>query len=353
MAPFRMNLGSLGLLLALTALLMGCGIKSAPLPATLAAPLPPADLEARAVERGVEVSFSVPSVEQSDKQVTEAWLYYAYLPKDGDPDCPPCPPRLRAHYELNLAKQLGRLEGGRFTYVDTQVPPDHQAAYQVKLVDVRGRAGAVSGLVRALRVELPATPRGLVADLGDRLVELNWQPVTTLVSGRDLGEKDKMGYIVYRRGTAPARALNERPMSKAGLVDRTVALGQAYEYQVAAARQIGDFTVVGRPTPWVSAVARSMQPPSPPTGLVGASLQDGIYLRFTPSPQLDTAGYYLLRAPAKQGPWTQMGGELNRENTFVDKDVKLGQSYYYRVVAVSESGVQSKPSDIIEVKHQP
>lgn len=353
MAPFRMNLGSLGLLLALTALLMGCGIKSAPLPSTLAAPLPPADLEARAVERGVEVSFSVPSVEQSDKQVTEALLYYAYLPKDGDPDCPPCPPRFRAHYELNLAKQLGKLEGGRFVYLDTQVPVDHQAAYQVKLVDVRGRTGTVSAMARALRVELPATPQGLVAELGDRLVELKWQPVTTLVSGRAADEKDKIGYILYRRGGAPARPLNERPMSRAGLVDRSVSLGQTYEYQVAAARQIGTYTVVGRPSPWVSAVAQSMQPPSAPTGLVGASLQDGIYLRFTPSPQLNTAGYYLMRAPAKQGPWTQMGSDLNRENTFVDKDVKLGQSYFYRVVAVSDSGVQSKPSEIIEVKQQP
>lgn len=353
MALFRMNLGSLGLSLALTALLMGCGIKAPPLPSTLSAPPAPPDLEARAVEQGVEVSFSVPAVEQSDKQVTEAQLSYAYLPKDGDPNCPPCPPRFRAHYELNLAKQLGRLEGGRFTYLDTQVPVDHQAAYKVKLVDVRGREGKESAMVRALRVELPATPEDLEAMLGDRLVKLKWQPVAALASGRSLDEKDKIGYIVYRRSGGVSRPLNERPMSQAGLVDNTVSLGQTYEYRVAAARLVGDYTVVGRPGPWVSAAAQSMQPPSPPTGLVGASLEGGVYLRFTPSPQLDTAGYYLMRAPAKQGPWTQMGGELNRENTFVDKDVKVGQGYFYRVVAVSENGIRSAPSEIIEVKHQP
>jgi len=346
-----MTFGSLGLLLALAALLLGCGIKSAPLPATQAAPLPAVGLAARTVEKGVEVSFTVPAADQSDKQVTEVILYYAYLPKEGDPDCPPCPPRLRRYHELDLAKQLGKLEGGRFTYLDTQVPMEHQAIYQVYLVDARGRKGAPTGLARALRSELPATPRGLAANLGDRQVELSWQPVATLESGRPTG--DQMGYILYRRGPDGARALNERPMSQTGLVDKSVVPGQTYEYQVAAARLINSYVVLGRPGPWVAAAAQSLQPPSPPAGLVGASLQDGIYLRYTPSPEQDTAGYYIMRAQAKTGPWTQINQELNRENTFVDREVKVGGTYYYRVVAVNEGGLQSPPSQAIEVRQQP
>lgn len=352
MAPTRMTLGSLGLILALAVLLLGCGVKSAPLPATQVAPPPPVDLAARAVENGVEVSFTVPTADSSDKQVVEARLHYAYLPKEGDPDCPPCPPRLRHYYELNLAKQMGRLEGGRFIYLDTKVPMDNQAVYQVNLVDARGRAGVVSGLARALRVGLPAVPQGLVAELGDRQVDLSWKPVDTLENGQPTS--DKIGYIMYRKeGGLPPRALNERPMSQTGLLDRSVAPGQTYAYQVAAARIIGSYLVVGRPSPWIEASARSLQPPSPPTGLVGASLADGIYLRFTPSPQQDIAGYNIMRATAKEGPWTQINPVLNRDNTFVDKDVKVGATYYYRVVAVNDGGLTSQPSEVIEVRQQP
>ncbi|MFH1036404.1 MAG: fibronectin type III domain-containing protein [Pseudomonadota bacterium] len=338
-------------MMALAVLLLGCGIKSAPLPATMAAPLPPPDLKARAVERGVEVSFSVPAADQSDKQVVEAWLYYAYLPKNGDPDCPPCPPRLKRYYQLNLAQQRGQMEGGRFTYLDTQAPMEQQAAYQVRLVDARGRAGVVSAMTTALRVELPAVPQGLVAELGERQVDLSWQPVATLASGQPT--TDRIGYILYRKAGALVRALNERPMSSPGLVDRSVSLGQVYEYQVAAARMIGDYVVVGRPTNWVAATVASLEPPSPPTGLVGASLGDGIYLRFTPSPQQDTAGYNIMRSESKDGPWRQINQGLNRENTFVDKDVKVGGTYYYRVEAVNERGLNSEPSQVIEVQQQP
>jgi hypothetical protein len=346
-----MTLGSLGLSLMLAALLLGCGVKSAPLPTTMAAPPPPTQMSARAVENGVEISFTVPEADQSDKQVVEAWLHYAYLPKEGDPDCPPCLPRLKRYYTLNLAKQMGRLEGGRFTYLDTQAPLEQQAVYQVTLVDARGRSGAISAMVRALRVALPAPPQGLLAELGDRQVDLSWQPVETLANGQDTA--DRIGYIVYRKSDGMVRALNERPMSQTNLLDRSVAPGQTYEYQVASARLIGNYVVVGRPTTWLVAAARSMQPPSPPSGLVGAGLEDGIYLRFTPSPEQDTAGYNIMRAASKQGPWTQINPALVRENTFVDRDVKVGGTYYYRVVAMNDGGLTSQPSDTIEVRQQP
>ncbi|CAO0821062.1 Fibronectin type-III domain-containing protein [Desulfarculales bacterium] len=351
MAPTRMTLVRLGLILASTVLLLGCGIKSAPLPTTQAAPPPPTDLVARAVENGVEISFTVPPAGQIDKQVVEAWLHYAYLPRDGDPDCPPCSPHLRRHYELNLAKQLSRLEGGRFTYVDTQALMEHQAVYQVNLVDARGRAGVVSPLVRALRVDLPATPRGLIAHLADRQVGLSWQPVETLDNGQPTG--DKIGYILYRKDGVVVRALNERPMIQTGFLDRSVAPGQTYEYQVAAARLIANYVVVGQRGPWVQATTQSMQPPSPPEGLVGGSLENGIYLRLTPSLQQDIAGYNIMRASAKQGPWIQINPDLNRGNTFVDKDVKLGSTYFYRVVAVNDGGLASQPSETVEVHQQP
>lgn len=351
MAPSRVTWSCLGLVLALLVLLTGCGIKSPPIPSSQVAPVAASHLEARTLAQGVEVSFTVPAASESDRQVTTAYLYYAYLPLAGDPACPPCPPKLHQYLELDLTKKLEKGEGGRFSYIDYHAPMGQQAVYQVILEDHRGRHSQPSGLIRAARTELPAAPQGLTATQGDAQVDLSWQPVTTLASGAPT--EDITGYVLYRKGPDGEGPLNQRPMSHPGLSDKSIKLGQTYEYQVAAVRSVGNQLVVGNPGPWVSASAQSLAAPSTPGGLVGASLEDGIYLRFNPSPESSTAGYIVERAPAKGGPWRKLGSQLNKDNTYVDRDVKLGSVYYYRVTAVSDAGVASQPSQVLEIKHQP
>ncbi len=337
--------------MVLAAGLPGCGVKSPPLPSTTVAPMAVPDLKARAVAEGVELSFSVPGEENPNFFIREARLYYGYLPITGDPECPPCPPRLREYRVLEVAKQLKPGEAGQFTYLDRQAPMDMMAVYRVQLVDARGRAGKESGYARAVRATAPQAPQGLRVVQGDGQVSLTWQPVTLLADGRPAPEAP--GYILYRQGPEGERALNERPMTKPELVDKSLSLGQVYRYRVAAVREINGSLIEGLPGPWVSASALDQTAPSPPSGLVGASFADGIYLRFTPSPEPDTAGYFVERATAKAGPFSRMNAKPLVENTFVDKAVKLGSVYYYRVLAVDEAGNLGQPSPAVEVKQQP
>lgn len=331
--------------------LAGCGIKSPPLAATAVAPQPPGESTARTVADGVEVTFRVPGAEQPSQQIVEANLYYGYLPVTGDPDCPPCPPRLREYRQLDLRQQLKPGEGGVFTYIDRAAPMDMMAVYQVQFVDARGRKGQLSSYVRAVRALAPAAPVGLKARQGDAQVVLEWPPVTGLANGQPAG--DAVGYIVYRQGPDGERALNQRPLTQPGLTDKSVTPGQGYQYRVAAVREVGGYPIQGAPGAWVSATPLDQTAPSAPTGLVGASFDDGIYLRFTPSPERDTKGYFVERAAAKAGPFRRLHAQPLIDNTYVDKDVKLGSLYWYRVVAVDESGNPSPPSAAVEVKQQP
>jgi fibronectin type 3 domain-containing protein len=86
---------------------------------------------------------------------------------------------------------------------------------------------------------------------------------------------------------------------------------------------------------------------------VGVSQEGGVYLRFTPGPMQDTAGYFIERQDKKGGAWSRLNAKVWLENTFVDKDVQVGASYLYRVVAVDEEGQLSQPCPAVEIKHQP
>ncbi|MFH1058198.1 MAG: fibronectin type III domain-containing protein [Pseudomonadota bacterium] len=335
------------LLLALT----GCGIKSPPLAATSVAPQPSGEFKARTVAAGVEVTFAVPGSDQPGQQVVGANLYYGYLPVTGDPDCPPCPPRLREYRPLDLTQQLKPGEGGTFTYLDRDAPMDMMAVYQVQFVDARSRKGQLSGYARAVRALAPAPPMGLRVKQGDAQVALAWPPVTRLANGQPAG--GQVGYIVYRQGPDGEHALNERPLSQPGLTDKSGTPGQQYQYRVAAVREVNGYAIEGQPGAWVGASPLDQTGPSAPGGLVGASFADGIYLRFTPSPERDTKGYFVERAAAKTGPYVRLHAQPLVDNTYVDKDVKMGAVYWYRVVAMDEAGNPSPPSPPVSVKQQP
>ncbi len=334
---------------------VGCGVKTPPVPSTSVAPRQVQDLKAQSLADGVEVTFTVPGAAKPAQAVRKVRLYYGYLPLTGSPDCPPCPPRLRKHHDFMLKgteKEL--MDGGPFKYLDRNAPMDKEAFYRVLLEDFSGRDSVMSGMARTPRVALPQTPRGLKVQAGEKAVTITWQGPTAAELVAPLkGQRAFAGYQVWRKGPDGERQLNERPLREPKLVDKTVVRGAPYQYRVAAVSMVGKSLVRSLPTTWVSAATHDKTPPAPATELMAASQPQGLFLRFTPSPDTDVAGYILFRRDKKDGPWTRLGKGLMVENVYVDKDVKTGHTYWYRVVAVDEAGNQSEPSEVLEVTHQP
>lgn len=345
---------SLLAMLALVALAAGCGVKTPPQSSSYLAPPPAQNLTAEPRADGMLVSFEVPSAPTPQRAVQEVRLYYGYLPLTGDPDCPPCPPRLRKYHEFNLT-QMGesptvRMDGGRFKYLDRNASLNKEAVYQVVLIDAAGRQSLPSGLLRQPRLLGAAAPTGLTAKAGDKVVSLSWQKVTTLTNGQPA--RDLAGYLVSRKGPDGEKKLNLRPVKEPEFVDQTVANGQSYSYQVFAARKFRDLNLPGAGSAWVSAKPGDLQPPKPPQDLAGASAKEGIYLRFTPSPDMDVAGYYIFRQN-KGGAWEKITEALVTENVYVDRTVQTEVQYYYKVQAVDEAGNASEFSEVMDIVHLP
>jgi hypothetical protein len=337
--------------------LAGCGIKAPPLPRDQVAPEMVRNLAADPEPGGVLVSFSVPQVDKPGRRVVEARLYYGYLPLAGQEDCPPCPPRLRRYRVFHLEGEAsGLMEGGRFQYLDRQAPLGKEALYRVVLVDARGRDSKRSNLARAPRVEPGPPPEDLRARAGDSQVLVAWQGEEVEPLPKDapleLRRDHLAGWVVRRKGPEGELKLNERPLTTPQLLDKSVTNGAEYSYAVASVRRVKDRLIEGRLSPWVSATPADQTPPAPPSGLRAVSTDEGVYLRFTPSPDQDTQGYLVYRATG-EGWFERVSETLVEENTYVDRDVQARRVYRYKVLAVDESGNRGEFSEETEIEHVP
>lgn len=349
----RLRAVALLLVISAAVLAAACGVKSNPTPSSRLVPATPANVVLKPTGQGMLVSFNIPAAPNPSRAVEQIKIYYGYLPLTGDPACPPCPPRLRKFYSFELQKgksKVDPMEGGRFSYLDTAAPMNMEAVYQVVLVDASGRVSQPSSLVRKPRLVPAAAPLNAKAASGDNEVILAWDEVKVSAQGQVL--KDVSGYIVVRKGPEGTKQLNERPLTVAMLKDQTVVNGKKYSYQVFAVRAFRDQHLPGQGSDWVHAAPKDAKPPAAPSDLAGASTKDGIYLRYTPSPDRDVSGYHVYRK-AKTGPWTKISESLVVENVFVDKNVKPEKIYYYRVQAVDEAGNISQFSEVLDIVHMP
>jgi predicted small lipoprotein YifL len=351
----RLVIVAMMLLMAL-ALAAGCGVKSPPLPRTQVAPEQVRDLKVEPVPSGVQVIFTVPQVDKPGRAVTEARLYYGYLPLTGLADCPPCPPKLKKYHEFYLkGKHEQLMEGGRFSYIDKNAPLGKEALYQVVLIDSWGRKSTPSNLARTPRVQPAPAPAGLKVVPGDKVVQLSWQGAK--VDVQKLSESKAVdvlaGYALFRKGPDGVLQINTSPLLTPTFKDSSVDNGKVYAYQVAQVRKIKGRNVIGARSQWVEARPKDQTPPGAPSGLDGAPAKEGLYLRFTPSPSQDTAGYMVFRKDKKGGDWKKITPSPIRENTFIDVEVTPRAVYIYKVQAIDESGNLSNFSEEMEIEYVP
>ncbi len=333
---------------ALVAMVMslGCGLKAHPEPYSKLAPKKVAKLSLRPVKSGMEISFDIPEADRPQRTVVEVLLYYAYRPLGAKLPCGKCPIVLKKHRSLKVAKdKTGRVRGGTFVFLDSQAPFGRVAIYQVALKDATGKRSPLSPWAAAVRLAPPAAPTGLKAKAAADSVALSWRPVTK--------PGGVIGYIVYRKAEKKVTPITPKPVKTTAFVDHGVITGHTYAYQVAAVRKKGRHTIKGAPSAWVQATPADTEPPAAPKELVTVSAPAGVYLRFVASASQDVVGYFIMRQSKSGGAWVRLNPKPVKENAFVDKTAKPGETYLYRVIAVDQRGNRSTPSTVAEVAHQP
>lgn len=241
-------------------------------------------------------------------------------------------------YEILQRKPL---PANSTSFIDTDIQGGTDYFYRLYAMNTRGDLGPPSDPVAAQprSLEPPLSPGKLRAQVGRSRIRLTWMAVPCA------------GYIVERRDPAGKRwsRLNERLTPEPRLDDHVGSgNGGEFEYRVIAVAQDNQHSQA-------SDIVRvhlhdSLPPPRP--SIIGARSEKGrIELLFTPGePAQDSREFMVLRAGSADEPGLVLGEPLSASTRHYEDDwVEMGQTYWYRLVAVDAAGNRSQLSDAVQV----
>lgn len=223
-------------------------------------------------------------------------------------------------------------------YVDEMLVGGKTYFYRVRSADSGGKLGEPSNVVPVTpkSKEAPPMPTGLKADVGRTRVRLTWDPVPFPAAG----------YYIERseENSKTWKILNPKAVEFTQYDDHTGLHAQGtLRYRVKA---VGYDSRFGDPSKVVEVTLLDTVSPNPPF-INSISGKDGkVALSFEPAPPLeDVYQYYVVRSVSEHDPGLVIGDPLPpAQKTFEDTFVKVGQRYWYRIVAVDRAGNRSDPS---------
>jgi hypothetical protein len=226
--------------------------------------------------------------------------------------------------------------------------------YRLRVVDADGNVGGpgATGYVIARSKARPEAPAGLAVKASPLGNVLTWQ----------LPETPLAGFLVERRLGEGVWTRLGKGLVQGGRVEDLLTddVSGALNYRVSA---ITFDNLVSDPCEAVSVVRENLTPPQPPV-IQDADGADGrVRLRFRPAaPEERTAQILVLRALRRvdESKGVQYGLELvigdplpSSARDFTDVWVDPGETYRYRLVAISPEGVRSPLAEGVEMRVSP
>lgn len=225
--------------------------------------------------------------------------------------------------------------------------------YAVRFVNSSGQKADFSNFLLVeptARVAQP--PVGLTAETTEPAIQLSWLPPPTNID--QTSPANILGYNVYRREidtATEAQKITPDPLTTNAFTDQNFLFGRTYEYFV---RTVS----VGREGVRVESIDSKMVrvspvdifPPAPPEAITIAAAPNNLSIFFAASPEKDLAGYTLYRSTDINLPlpeWEKLTSDLLNTNTYQDRTVESGKTYYYYLTATDTAGNTSSPSEIV------
>jgi hypothetical protein len=345
-----------GLAVAVPLTLVACGKRGAPVPPERRLPAAVGDLSGGMVGEGVRLTWTLPRVRMDRTPIKELRRVEVYrrLEEDGEPTAPSRPavlsfgglfggpsalPGFERVADIALAepKPPAEVSGGQVTYVDTQaLTSGRRYTYVVVAVDPQGRPSPPSNRVAVAVIASPRAPTGLSAQAADREVHLSWTPPDTREDGEPID--GPLLYEVFRATTPearPTRPLNPEPLTSPSFVDIGLQNDVTYHYSVRALSGPGG--PASRRSDVVAATPEDTIAPAQPRGLVAVVAGTAIRLAWEAVGDADLAGYRVYRSATAGRGYQPLTPTPQPATTYVDADVRPGQTYYYVVTAVDRS----------------
>lgn len=224
--------------------------------------------------------------------------------------------------------------------------------YAVRFVNAAGQKAAFSNfLLIEPTAKVAANPTSLVATIAEEEIVLKWDTPKANVDGTE--PSNILGFNIYRtrdKENSPA-ILNKTPITDNIFRDRSFEFGVNYGYFVRTVSlgSNGD-PVESSNSNTIEVQPRDIFAPSPPSAITIAAAPDNLAIFFAVNPEKDIAGYRIYRSTNRDQPlsnWTLLTDQLLTTNTFQDKKVETGKTYYYYLTAVDTAGNASKASIIV------
>ncbi len=334
---------SLGLVLAL---MVGCGRKGPPVPWSTVVPKRIVDLEAKSRETRLLLEWTFPK-ENTDKSVLTDLTEFKVFRSEGDligERCEGCGETFRLVFEAKLDRK-GEDRGRRMSLLFEDLEPRKVYVYQVITYNRRGHPSSPSNPVTVFWDYPPQAPRTVRAERGDKRIDLQWEPVWGAT-----------GYNLYRRGEDeefPLQPINRDLLTLAQFTDLSVENEKRYIYSVRAVRRMVKTDIEGRGSLTPPIMPTDLIPPGAPVELVAIPLREGIELNWRRNREPDLLGYNIYRRKEGEKEFKKINSIPLTKETYLDREVQIGQDYEYAVTAVDHSPRRNESpfSEEVRVKY--
>ncbi len=331
--------------------LAACGKRGPPVAPERRLPAAVQDLQAGVVGDGVRLSWSLPRIRIDRSALKEIRRTEVYRRQEdgaaGEPvrpalltfgglfGPPPGVPGFERIADITLAEPApAEIQGNLVSYTDAQgLVFGRRYTYVVVALDDQGRPSPPSNRVVVALAPAPGTPPRLDAQPGDSQVRLTWDPPATLADGSPAPAD--LVYDVFRAtapGTPGGRPLNSEPVAARQYLDLAVQNDVTYHYTVRA--RLGPGGPQSGPSAVAAATPEDRTPPAQPRGLVAVVAGSTVRLAWQAVADADVAGYLVYRSTTAGRGHAKLSPAPQGATTYVDADVRAGQTYFYVVTAV-------------------
>jgi fibronectin type 3 domain-containing protein len=227
--------------------------------------------------------------------------------------------------------------------------------YAIRFVNAQGQKAAFSNfLIIEPAPKIADSPKLLTADVSEQSINLSWDSPKANVDGTI--PVNLLGYNVYRtpKTNEISKLLNSAPVTKTEFSDKLFEFGNEYSYFVrAVSLGTNGEPVESLDSNIVKILPKDIFAPSPPTAITIAAAPNNLSIFFAVNPEKDIAGYRIYRSTEPNLPkaeWQLLTSEILKTNTFQDKSVESGKTYYYYITSIDTAGNISQPSEVVSEK---
>lgn len=224
--------------------------------------------------------------------------------------------------------------------------------YAVRFVNKAGQKTAFSNfLVVEPTARVSAPPTLLPGDVSQAAIFIKWQSPKANVDGSQ--PANILGFNLYRikKGDPVSRKLNAAPVSKNEFADNNFEFESEYSYFVrAVSLGANGLPIESQDSNSIEIKPKDTFAPEPPSAVTIAATPNTISIFFAANLEKDIAGYRIFRTFDPDLPkveWENLTPELLKTNTFQDKKVESGKTYYYYLQAIDKFKNASLPSEIV------